>query len=332
MRISTEVYSENKKALMKEMGWSQAKLAEMIRGEYEEGASAVYGMSIRLNLTKGNFIDSTLIDLWDSVYFYSREIHVVLPEIDRLHIPEEGVNTVILSKLEKDLTIDTVIGGDEFYIHLAHRNVPVIINDYRCDWTLRVTDRNLNQFSYHFKEGLNTRKVYMTTCDYAESGSCTKCGALEYKGTTLYRRGLFKSDCKFERHWGIPIMYLVIALDVAASYINREKRGRKPSTALPQTRKMMVATPDVGAETVRPIPLYAYVKEYRESQPYVYKGGTHKSPVCHDRSSYFRRCKHGNYIRKDGEFIEVPKGVGNFCKVRATVVNPEKDETLADML
>lgn len=334
MRLSTQVYKQYKEELMQEMHWSKDYMAERIRGQHVTGTQEVYGQVIGLNLTTGKqVIDNHLIDLWDMIWFYSRELHAVLPEPEYITVPQSGVDTSILKKLDKDVTLDVMLNDRQYYIHLANRNVPVNVNGYTCDWTIQVTDDCFNTISFHFKCCENVRKVYLTTCDYAESGSCIRCGKVNCNGVVLYRRSLFKDDCRFEKHWRSPIYYLVLMLEVVQTYVNREKRFRKKPEELSFVeRSLMIATPDNGEETVRPIPIYDYVKEYREASRNEYKGGTHKSPVCHPRSAYYRRCKHGSYILKDGEFIPVPKGMGKFCKVKSTIVNAYKDATIADML
>ena len=94
----------------------------------------------------------------------------------------------------------------------------------------------------------------------------------------------------------------------------------------------MIAHEETGDDKERVMSLYQYVKEYRESPKYEYKGGHHASPVEHPRSGYYRKCKHGSYILSDGEFKFVGKGLGKFSYVKPCLVNAGKDEIMAEML
>ena len=76
---------------------------------------------------------------------------------------------------------------------------------------------------------------------------------------------------------------------------------------------------------------YVDLKEWVANMSYAKKewqGGHHASPRPHNRVGHFRRCKKGNYLLLDGVFVEVPKGTGNYCKVRACAVNHKTTEEI----
>ena len=59
---------------------------------------------------------------------------------------------------------------------------------------------------------------------------------------------------------------------------------------------------------------------------HVSKGGTHRSPVEHDRSGHYRRVKsnRGDFILVDGEYIKVEDKTGTHCYVRPSHINGRK--------
>ena len=91
--------------------------------------------------------------------------------------------------------------------------------------------------------------------------------------------------------------------------------------------RVHAATPDIQhKDKVVMLPLHEYVADYKASHPYEYKGGHHASPTAHTRRGYYRRSKHGDYIRNaDNTFTKVEKGKGNFTFVKPTVVNSKTD-------
>lgn len=329
MRISTQYYMKNKQELLKAMRWSEDTLVRYIKQDYKVGAQCVYAKTLSQSMRKGRSVaDSKLVDYWDAVWYFSRELHAVLPECTDSSAVITRLDLTSFNTLEKDLTIDTVVHGREVCIHLAHRAIPIRGND----WSVRVVDSTLHKLVFHFKASENVREVYVTECESDKSGVCLACKRLACYNTLPYTRSLFKDDSCICGRWDDPVLYLTVIATVVKAYALREKCTRSSDTVLSVSRSLMVATPDVGEETVRPIPLHNFIKEYNSAVRGSYKGGTHKSPVCHQRSAFYRRCKHGDYILKDGDFIQVAKGAGNFCRVRSTIVNAHKNETLADMI
>lgn len=339
MRLSTKIFTQKKEEFRQLTGTSKGLYAELIRGEYDRGAQMAYAVQLSkaLNNKKNGtaVMDSSAICLWDFLWYYKRSFHAVLPWPipDAAQISMSGIDTTILTKLDKDLSIDSSIDGVPVFVQLSKRNVPLYINGYRCDWTVYAYNTEGKQFGFHFATGERIRKVYMDGCKFAENKKCNLCGGLcEGKNRqTLYRRSLYRTDCKYDSAWLTPMAYLLLILYVADKYVNREKavRNNKKDETV---RSIMVAKQDPECDTERVLPLVDYVYEYRESKVSEYKGGHHASPVSHDRRGYYRKCRHGSYIRKDGEFVEVPKGTGNFTYVRATIVNAHKDTTRGDMI
>lgn len=70
----------------------------------------------------------------------------------------------------------------------------------------------------------------------------------------------------------------------------------------------------------RIVNLNKYVQE-RVREKKEWQGGHHASPVPHMRSGYYRRCKNGEYVIKDGQYVKVPRGQGRFVYVSPCSVN-----------
>lgn len=114
------------------------------------------------------------------------------------------------------------------------------------------------------------------------------------------------------------------------SYANRNKlygkfegKNKINSTKTGRQHKIHVARPETSDVYV---PIDVWVREYEPSKEYEYKGGHHKSPIAHDRASFFRRSRgKGDWEYIDGEFVNVGKGNGKYSYVRATRVNDKND-------
>ena len=73
------------------------------------------------------------------------------------------------------------------------------------------------------------------------------------------------------------------------------------------------------------VPLQKYLYEYSESTRKPYQGGTHASPIPHERRGHYRKSRgKGDYILEDGEFKYVGDMKGNYSWVSATKVNENK--------
>lgn len=327
MRLSRKVFEEQKRLLKKRLGVSDVRLAELLRMDYQ---SASYAASGKLLSITGNRFDYHWIDMFDDFWFYKRCLHLV-SNGDLNSDISEGVDTTPLSNLEQDVTLDTMIDGNEVYIRLSHRNFPIVVRDKRYYWTVSVyTDYHDPEYIMTFNETDRLVKVLVHECSV-----CNKCGrCTEASCGGTYIRPRVRENCKLESIGKQPLEIIAMLMDVVNRYLNREKLSRKRYKAASENplRSLMIACEDNDADTERVMPMFTYVKEYCPSKPYVYKGGHHKSPVSHTRSGYFRRSRCGDHILKDGEFVKVEKGLGQYTYVAPQLVNASKDAVMANIV
>lgn len=164
--------------------------------------------------------------------------------------------------------------------------------------------------------------------------SCNGCTRCKDVGGEKCLRPRYRAEyCFVDDKVGVPIELLGIAMHCIDVYVNREtvQRSRKESLRKRTYAQMQVADRTEG-DSIRLLPMTEYIHEYRESHPSEYKGGHHASPVEHVRSGYFRKSRIGNYIRKDGQFVEVPKSLGTFTFVHSIRVNAGSDNVQVNVI
>lgn len=325
MRLSRKVFLKEKEAIKKQLGYSEELITKLIKMDHDEATSRVASNIIAKQLSnskgKSNItFRNDALDLFDSLWFYKRNIHLVAQyfNVD----VTRGVNTESLNKLEQDMNIDTIIAGKEYSISVIHRIYPLIVNNQECYWTIKVfTNESVEEtYSFSFNACEKVLKVYMFDCKLCKD--CEECNKLN---DDIRLRPRFRTFCSItEAGLASPIEILGFVMSLVDKYVNREKLSRKP-TESGSLRSIMIEHENVDEDTTKVLSLYQYTKEYKQSKPYVYKGGHHKSPVSHPRSGYYRRCKHGDYVLEDNEFKKVTKGLGQFTYVRPTLVNANKD-------
>lgn len=352
MRYSTSRYIENKLELKRRLGLSSTRLDEVLRMEHDDALNVVTEplmadyFSRQMDLNKNGQLqidEGELFDLFDDVYFYKRSLHLITQRFD--YDDNAPIDTTALEKLDKDVIIDTISdSGMALCVRVYHRDYPVFINGKKLDWSvdisafidamknpgyptgnLKVDLSELNvSCTFHFGATDNLRKVYISK----KSNGCVSCAKCKQSSVPdLFLRPRHCSDCKAEVIFNSNLMSILsTAMRAIEAYVNREKVAKKASKlpANDKVRSIMIAREDEG-DTERVMPLIDYAYEYHESVRKEWQGGHHKSPVSHDRKGYFRKSKRGNYIRVDGEFVEVQKGTGNFTFVGPTKVKPDSD-------
>ena len=327
MRLSRKVFEIEKGLIKKRLGISDKKLVELIEMDHDDSIFATDGKLINI---QGDRFDYTWIDMFDCVWYYKRCLHLISNGDLNCDI-SEGVDTTPLTNLEQDVTLDTIINGTEVYMRLMHRNFPVIIRDKKYYWTIDVyIDSQESTYTMSFNETDKLVKVLVhgnKTCDKCKKCTLASCG-------DIYIRPRVRDNCVFENVGKKPLELVAMFMDVVNRYLNREKLSRKryKDKAENPLRSVMVACEDTDQDTERVMPMFTYIKEYCPSKPYIYKGGHHKSPVAHTRSGYFRKSRCGDHILKDGEFVKVEKGLGQYTYVAPKLINAKKDAVMASIV
>ncbi len=218
-------------------------------------------------------------------------------------------------------------------------------------------------YTMHFAASENTRRCYIehnnqykTDCEEV-CDKCNKCtkthisyGCTEADFRLHPFRYRLENGCDFSKYIPVTVatkakgdkntIFFVIQptdvlkciLHALECYKAREvitRKNGKKAAAYNACRVHIASKRDNSSDKIVMLPLHEYVKEYRESHPYEYKGGHHASPVAHMRRGYYRKArKHGDYIKRGDEFIYVGNGEGDYCFVRATQVNNKTDRVI----
>lgn len=345
MRLSTKEYKKRKASIMERLRIGETEYAELIKGSYEDGASRVATESIMDVIHdfevspnfKVNVLNSDILDDWDFVWYYKRNLHIVLPEIEGYMFDVNGIDCSVFESIDKDIEIDTVLptafGPKVTYIRLIKRNVPVCFKKSVCNYTVQVIHEDGAKLVYQFVLSDRVRKIFIEKSDACIN--CDKCTAMRSDGGVNYvLRPRFREECGVAAYFSDPFGILSIIANVANVYVKREKlvRSKKKTPDTDAVRNIMIARSEGDNDTERVMPLFDYVHEYRESTKQEWKGGHHASPVSHTRSGYWRKSNRGTHILKDGKFIEVGRGLGKYIYVESTIVNAHKDSVIAEML
>lgn len=345
MRLSTKEYKRRKESFIKKLGINEHEFTELIKGDYHDGASTVAARSLGgilgdINVTS-NFnvkvMGTNFLDDWDFLWYYKRNLHVVLPEIESYNFDTNGIDCSCINDIDRDVDIDTVLPTREgpmvTYIRMIKRNIPVRFNSSVCDCTIQVMHEDFECLRYHFAVSDRVRKVFIESLN--KCNRCEKCTRVRTtQGVECVLRPRFREECKQSESYSDIFGILSIIANVVNIYNKREKisRQRKSSPEAETMKALMVAHEDIERDTERLMPMFDYVREYHESIKQEWKGGHHASPVSHPRSGYWRKAKHGTHILNNGEFVEVGRGLGKYIHVKPTIVNAHKDSTLAEMI
>lgn len=301
--------------------------------------------------------NSILTDLFEHLWFYRRNLHFCIESVPNIDI----VNTSLLNEINRDICIDIVLGDKTYGVYAFHRTYPITTPSKVLDWTFQVYGRNIQMtnsnlrlvvqatlmpvYTFHIHADENTTRCYVehnnldTNLSAMACNVCKKCNNILAKFGTLehnfklypmkYRQS--SEDCLLARDLDtlLPQDILKCILHSLECYKAREvitRKNGKKAAAYRQCRVHIATNESVASDKFVVLPLHEYVKEYRASHPHEYKGGHHASPVAHVRRGYFRKSrKTGDYILREGQFIKVGKGQGNYSFVRATHVNNKTD-------
>ena len=335
-RLSTMMFIKWKNELKKQLHIGEAECIELLKMDYEDvmtkyGGEIMSEQMARLAEVNKEYpvvhmkLDQgAMFNTLETVYFYKRSHHLITQRFEwDDSIP---IDTRVFEKLDRDVVIDTIDDdGDPLVIRVVHRTYPFFVKDMRLDWSISIFGGGPVMTYFHTRCMENVNKVFIQRSG-GYCGECTTCNCSS--NAELLLRPKHRPSCQINDDYHSDIFSLLYtAVRAIDAYVNRtvvvKKIKSNPDKEI--VRNIMVARDDPnGSERV--LPLVDYVYEYKESQRKEWQGGHHAAPCSHERKGYFRKAKRGNYIRKDGEFIEVPKGTGNFIRVRPTKVNWQNDE------
>lgn len=300
-------------------------------------------------------------DIFDVMYFYRRNLHLAVNGVPKI---ENVTDLTPLMNLDKDVCLDIYKDGASHAIFISRRLFPIQTRKENLEFTFQVFSKTPKHskelsgpeltklmydstYTFHLHATEATKKVYLehNKVTYFPSSCidiCEKCNKCNKTHVTFnnkqYEQLIYSlnlrenSGCDFNNFDIIsPSEIIKCIIHALNCYNNREKVVRKNSKLNKEYNscKVHVATPNEQLnDKVIMLPLVEYVKEYKASIPYVYKGGHHASPVAHQRSGYFRKSKQGSYIRTDTGFKFVGKGNGDYTYVQPTVVNNKTDRII----
>lgn len=340
MRLSAVEYKKRKAAVIKQLDLTEAEYTELIKGDYHDGAGKVASTNFINAISSGEstgLLSGYILDDWDFVWYYKRNLHVILPEVESYSFDISGIDFSAFENMDKDIDIDTILptkhGHKVSFIRCIKRNIPIHFKSSSCDCTIEVNHEDGSQLRFHFAISNQVRKVFLE--GISNCANCDKCTRM--KSTDNFPhilRPRFREECKVQDKFSEPFGIMSIVAQVIKVYQNREKlvRAKKSTPETESMRAIMVASSDIDKDTERVMPLFDYVHEYHESVRQEWKGGHHASPVSHPRSGYWRKAKHGTHILSNGEFVEVGKGLGKYIFVNPTIVNAHKDSVLSLMV
>lgn len=325
MRMSREIYENDKSTIKKLLRCSDSELVRLLKMDHDEAVSEIAPKLIEF---KGNVMSMENVDIFDSIYYYKRCLHLITGET-KVDV-SEGLDTTCLENLNNDVILDTMVNDKEVCLRLVRRNFPVVVRGKRYYWTVIAYSDSKELFNASFDCDAKVTRLFLMP-----NKLCSKCKLCnKTSDDNFIIRPRNKVDCLLEQVGATPLELVAIVINAIERYLSRDKISvtKQRKVTKKDTECIRVASVDLDTDTERVLPLVQYIKEYCPSKPYVYKGGHHKSPVSHPRSGYYRRSKCGDHVLRDGEFVKVPKGMGSYTYVQPTLVNADKDSVLASIL
>lgn len=327
MRLSTKIYSSKKVLFMSKMHMSDDTYSGLLKVDLDYGLSLIQKYGYR----------GKLVAMYKYLWCYKRQIHAVFSsDLPDMRFTNHAVLNLDLIG-DRGLSIDANICGRILYIHIIKLLNPIIFNgiDYSHSITL-------------YNESLETQVLYVSSKSKGRTvlfkkrfDSCTKCNRCgkvqsDDKLRVANIMNLMRSCPEHARKWSDVgcILYVVgYTLNWYGSHVSKEVKHRSNDKSL--HRKCAIVEPcesDDYSDTERIVTVINKEYTYRESTKRRRLSGTHKSPVSHYRSGYYRKSSCGDHILVDGEFVPVVKGQGTYTWVHPTIVNPNKDTSIADVI
>lgn len=354
------------KALFETAKFPSSALEEALAdNDYDSAISSfVMTLAIAMNTNKqlSRFVEmcgqNTLSDMFDTMWYYRRNLHFKLDSIPAIDITD----TTILDEFGQDLCFDILVNDTWYAVFAFKRNFLIKTRAAQLNWTIQVythtadfLDEDIKfvtraatspVYTFHIEASDNTRRAFIEHASYNSyckraCNECKKCAitSIPYNIAEVQMR-LFplklrgEKDCLFETNYEMinPSNVLKCILHSLECYKAREvitRKNGKKAAAYQQCKVHIASDKSNADDKIVMLPLHEYVKEYRESHKHEYKGGHHASPVAHTRRGYYRKSrKHGDYIKQGDQFIYVGNKQGDYSFVRATHVNSKNDRVI----
>ena len=329
MRLSTEIYTSKKKLFMNRSKISEEQFSRLIRMKHSDALDELDKLGMH------RYNDSAFFSF---LWFYKRSVHA----ISKMELSPVGLNSVDLTGIEKfnyGLDIDTVSGWAKLYIHVGRLKKPFKHNGLTMEYHLTVYNNKGESQTFYFDGTRSISHVYFLNAGY-QCEYCRKCSAVAHpirEDKKMYLICLAQCCQWLIGKWCSPISIFKLVERVIAGYVNQEtiegiEFSNGHDVIINDIRRPQSASTGEFDDTERVIPKCSMQYLYKESVKRKSLGGTHKSPVSHSRSGYYRKSNRGSFILVGDQFVPVPRGTGDFTWVAPPVVNPRKDTSIADMI
>lgn len=331
MRFSKSYWLNNRESLAKSIGLTVDEVNGLCNGTLEDYARECFSrfnkvLSERNISSKRAIVEyNTFTPIVERVWYFKRSLHFITAiEEDN---NELSVDLSALDKMgDKAFIIDTKAEGVDAFIRVHKMHKPLVLGNKEYWWNAEVVVRDrVDRWSLFLRPDNNVKRVFIggngrcKVCD-----ECNKCTSYD-----MVRICSLKSkNCLYEPMYGNIRTVLLTIKKVVESYISVSKNPKKCEDNISVKEKR---TPTIHVahdesddrETV--LTVREYIHRERIAEKYVPKGGHHKSPCEHTRSSHYRYHKGGNYIYDGSTYKFVGKSFGEYIRIKETVVNKDKD-------
>lgn len=237
----------------------------------------------------------------------------------------DTLDTTIFNSIDTGIVIDTEINNKHISLFVWRWTDAPVFNGNKNYYVVDVFTNGMtsSRISFCMNETENLRKVYLCPNDH-----CTLCDSCNIVND-MYLLSRRKFDtCPNYTVYDVDLFTMVKAI---ITVLNTEIKVRDSITRVDNRsnedskieKSTYVAKENTDVDVAIPMCSYSYT--YNPSTKKISKGGHHKSPAAHIRRGYFRRSRIGDHIMKDGEFVRVEKGKGDYTWVESHPVNTKSN-------
>lgn len=330
MRLSEKIYSNNKREFMRRMAWSEADYSDRLKCSYGSSLKYLYDMSSDIvHLPSGA---DKVGNLWEFLWGYKRDTHIVLPHCDYPEIGVDGVNISHLSDIKGNLNIDVTLDGHEVFIHVVPIGHTVEMKSFssgcnNCNYVATVYVWETLQCRFLFSASDGVKEIYPEWYPCLIGSTFALCKSVKQgSNESLFGNGFKLYSSNYE-----PLLFLQVIAAASYEYLRgiSGKNGEGSSDRSELEVNGVVHNFDTDYYD-RVLSLNEYIKE---RSLVLAECSQHRvSPVKHPRAGHYRKCNNGNYSLVDGKYVEVPKGTGQFIYVKPTTVNANNGDKAVEQM